>query len=169
MMNPKTQSCMKIFVWMLATTSLCEAFTTPSTTTTRIHSSPIIRLQAHHHNDNNNNNNNNSNNSVSHIDSNHMELKETMKKSVASLSLASLIFMSSSTVLHVPTAQAYAYNEFDSDIDTVDITVQALKDAAGDAAASFKVFESINEIITEGKGVGGSLSASEYKYYYYYV
>uniref|UniRef100_A0A7S3V7P7 Uncharacterized protein n=1 Tax=Chaetoceros debilis TaxID=122233 RepID=A0A7S3V7P7_9STRA len=74
--------------------------------------------------------------------------------SIASLSLATMISLSTMTT----TLPAQAYEDYD-DVDTVETTIQALKDASGSVDASFKVFESINEIITEGKGVGGSLSA----------
>lgn len=77
--------------------------------------------------------------------------------SMASLSLATLVSLSAMTTTPL-TVQAY--DDYD-DVDTVETTIQALKDATGSVDASFKVFESINEIITEGKGVGGSLSASE--------
>ena len=42
--------------------------------------------------------------------------------------------------------------------DTVKLVLQDLKDSTGDASKSFKVFETVNDIITEGKGVGGSLN-----------
>jgi len=74
--------------------------------------------------------------------------------SIASLSLATMISLSAMTTA----LPVQAYDDYD-DVDTVETTIQALKDATGSVDASFKVFESINEIITEGKGVGGSLSA----------
>ena len=85
---------------------------------------------------------------------------DNMKKGIASLMVASTICLST---LNINSAAANAYDDYTStesnDVDTVLNVVQSLKDASGDAAASFKVFESINEIITEGKGVGGMISS----------
>ena len=83
-----------------------------------------------------------------------------MKKGIASLMVASTIFLSTLNINAAPASayEDYTYSET-NDVDTVLNVVQSLKDASGDAAASFKVFESISEIITEGKGVGGMISS----------
>jgi hypothetical protein len=44
--------------------------------------------------------------------------------------------------------------------------VNSLKDAAGDSETTFKVYEGIAAIITEGKGVGGSINYSKYSVSY---
>lgn len=83
----------------------------------------------------------------------------TTKNGVASAAtLASLIAIS--TLTYYPSISQAAVDSVYSDdsTDTVNNVVRQLKESTGDIDASFKVFESINEIITEGKGVGGSLS-----------
>mmetsp|Transcript_12197 Transcript_12197/g.17767 ORF Transcript_12197/g.17767 Transcript_12197/m.17767 type:complete len:267 (+) Transcript_12197:51-851(+) len=82
---------------------------------------------------------------------------EALKKGVASMTFAAMLSLST---LNPQLAQAYddVYDSYDSDADTVATVVKSLKETPGDAAASFKVFESINDIITEGKGVGGNIN-----------
>jgi hypothetical protein len=68
------------------------------------------------------------------------------------------------SVLNANAPAALSYDDYNdsfnpNDVDAVATVVQSLKDASGDATASFKVFESINEIITEGKGVGGMINS----------
>lgn len=62
-----------------------------------------------------------------------------------------------------PTMPAYAYEEKDYASETVTIAVQAMKDANGDSDLTLKAFENVAQIITEGKGVGGSLNYSGVK------
>lgn len=82
---------------------------------------------------------------------------EGFRNGIAGILTASAIAVST---IGFNTDRAFAYDDFsDNDVDTVTNVVQSLKDAQGDAAASFKVFESINDIITEGKGVGGMISS----------
>lgn len=82
---------------------------------------------------------------------------EAFRNGIAGILTASAIAVST---IGFNTDRAFAYDDFsDNDVDTVSNVVQSLKDAQGDAAASFKVFESINDIITEGKGVGGMISS----------
>jgi hypothetical protein len=80
------------------------------------------------------------------------------KNGVASATLASLIAIS--TLTYNPSISQASVDSVYSDdsTDTVNNVVRQLKESTGDIDASFKAFESINEIITEGKGVGGSLS-----------
>mmetsp|Transcript_53917 Transcript_53917/g.156644 ORF Transcript_53917/g.156644 Transcript_53917/m.156644 type:complete len:255 (+) Transcript_53917:63-827(+) len=52
--------------------------------------------------------------------------------------------------------QAYVPSDYASE--TVQETLQALKDASGNVDATFKVYENIAGIITEGKGVGGMVN-----------
>ena len=53
---------------------------------------------------------------------------------------------------------AHAYNPSDYASETVQGAIESLKAASGNVDATFKVYESINEIITEGKGVGGDIN-----------
>ena len=59
-------------------------------------------------------------------------------------------------------ATANAYEETDYASETVTNVVSALKQNAGDVDATFGTLEEVAKIITEGKGVGGSLSYGEY-------
>lgn len=81
---------------------------------------------------------------------------ESFRNGIAGILTASAIVVST---IGFNTDTAFAYDDSDNDVDTVSNVVQSLKYAQGDAAASFKVFESINDIITEGKGVGGMISS----------
>ena len=51
-----------------------------------------------------------------------------------------------------------AYEESDYASETVTNVVTSLKSNAGDVDGTFTTLEEIAKIITEGKGVGGSLS-----------
>jgi hypothetical protein len=51
---------------------------------------------------------------------------------------------------------AYEYTDYASE--TVLAAVQSLKDAAGNSEQTFKSYENIADIITEGKGVGGTIN-----------
>lgn len=51
-----------------------------------------------------------------------------------------------------------AYDPTDYASETVQSTIQALKDTAGNSEETYKVYEELNSIITEGKGVGGSIN-----------
>ena len=104
-------------------------------------------------------------------------LPSLVQKGLSTLALATAITISSSTAI-LPTAYAesdYAtetsttattsVSSFSSNVspeDTVEVVIQNLKDATGDSSKTIKVFENISEIITEGAGVGGSLSYSKY-------
>jgi hypothetical protein len=80
------------------------------------------------------------------------------KNGIASATLASIIALS--TFTYNPGISQAALDSVYSDdsTDTVNNVVRQLKESTGDIDASFKAFENINDIITEGKGVGGSLS-----------
>jgi hypothetical protein len=56
----------------------------------------------------------------------------------------------------VPSVNAYEENDYASE--TVTNVVSSLKSNAGDAEKTFGTLEEVAKIITEGKGVGGSLS-----------
>jgi hypothetical protein len=53
---------------------------------------------------------------------------------------------------------AVAYEASDYASETVKDAIEQLKSSLGNSEATFKAFENINEIITEGKGVGGSIN-----------
>jgi hypothetical protein len=55
-------------------------------------------------------------------------------------------------------APVNAYEESDYASETVTNVVSALKSKAGDVDGTFATLEEVAKIITEGKGVGGSLS-----------
>ena len=88
-----------------------------------------------------------------------------VQKGISTLALTAAITLSSTTTVLPPTP-AHAESLDYAAEDTIDIVLRNLKDATGDTAKSFKVFESINDIITEGTGVGGSLSYSTFYYDY---
>lgn len=66
-------------------------------------------------------------------------------------------FLLGSALMFSP-AKTLGYESSDYASETVTSAVQNLRSAAGDVERSFGVFEDIAAIITEGKGVGGSLS-----------
>jgi hypothetical protein len=63
-------------------------------------------------------------------------------------------------VLASPLA-APAYEASDYASETVTQAVKSLNDAQGNADSTFSAYENIAAIITEGKGVGGSINYSE--------
>jgi len=75
---------------------------------------------------------------------------------MTTLALLSAISLSSLTLPN----NANAYESTDYASDTVTTAVQLLKDSKGNNAGTMKAFENIADIITEGKGIGGSQSYS---------
>eukprot|EP00977_Amphora_coffeiformis_P015864 scaffold4761_cov205-Amphora_coffeaeformis.AAC.4 len=65
-----------------------------------------------------------------------------------------LLFTSPSS----PHTTALAYDPSDYASETVQSTIKALEDSAGNSVETYKVFEEMNSIITEGKGVGGAIN-----------
>ena len=59
-------------------------------------------------------------------------------------------------------APVNAYEESDYASETVTNVVASLKSNAGDVDGTFATLEEVAKIITEGKGVGGSLSYGQY-------
>ena len=84
--------------------------------------------------------------------------KPQSKLTAASLALA--IALSSTSPLAINPSISHAYDPNDYASETVTAAVQGLKNSKGDTKATFSTFESIAEIITEGKGVGGSINYS---------
>jgi len=60
--------------------------------------------------------------------------------------------------LTFPHNAALAYDPSDYASETVQSTIKALEDSAGNSVETYKVFEEMNSIITEGKGVGGAIN-----------
>jgi hypothetical protein len=80
----------------------------------------------------------------------------------ASLSLAIALTVATATTAITATPQAaYAYIPSDYASETVQTVIQDLKKASGNGDETFKVYESIAGIITEGKGVGGMVNFSK--------
>lgn len=73
--------------------------------------------------------------------------------------LVSTILASTVMISTLQPVQAYVPTDYASE--TVQQTLQALKDASGNTEATFKVYENIAGIITEGKGVGGMVNYSK--------
>jgi hypothetical protein len=74
---------------------------------------------------------------------------------VATVVLSSLLLMGDASQ---PANAAADASLLDANSPAVEAAVSALRQSRGNAADTFKAFESINEIITEGKGVGGSIN-----------
>jgi hypothetical protein len=55
-------------------------------------------------------------------------------------------------------ASSPAYEDTDYASETVQSAVQSLKDASGNSEQTFKSYENVADIITEGKGVGGTIN-----------
>ena len=64
----------------------------------------------------------------------------------------------------IATPPAGAYESSDYASETVTAVVDSLKNAGSSSSETFKAFEDIAAIITEGKGVGGSINYSELFY-----
>ena len=81
----------------------------------------------------------------------------------ASLSLAIALTVATSTTAIITTTPqaAYAYIPSDYASETVTTVIQDLKKASGNGDETFKVYENIAGIITEGKGVGGMVNFSK--------
>lgn len=78
-------------------------------------------------------------------------IRSSGQKFTAALLCGSMILGSNSL-------SAVAYDSSDYASETVKDAIQQLQSSSGNAEETFKAFENINEIITEGKGVGGSIN-----------
>ena len=99
----------------------------------------------------------------SHENEQHTSFQNNINKPQSKLTAATLalaIAMSSASPLTINPSVSNAYDPNDYASETVTAAVQSLKDSTGDTKATFSTFESIAEIITEGKGVGGSINYS---------
>jgi hypothetical protein len=87
--------------------------------------------------------------------------QQTTQKTTTTLAVSLAIAMATaSTVLPVLPANAYIDSDYASE--TVQTAIKDLKSASGNAGETFKVYESIAAIITEGRGVGGQINYSKY-------
>ena len=75
--------------------------------------------------------------------------------------LAASLALTIATTALQPISAANAYVPSDYASDTVQTVIGELKQAAGNEQATFKAYENIAGIITEGKGVGGMVNYSE--------
>jgi len=95
--------------------------------------------------------------------------KNVQRKPHNSIKSASLAIAIASTQLlfsplSSPSSAAFAYNYDESDkyaSETVTNVVTKLQSSAGDVDATFNTLEEVAKIITEGKGVGGTLTYGE--------
>jgi hypothetical protein len=76
---------------------------------------------------------------------------------LATVMLSSLLLLGEATQPANAAADASS-SLLDTNSPAVEAAISALQQSRGNAADTFKAFESINEIITEGKGVGGSIN-----------
>ena len=86
------------------------------------------------------------------------------KQTTLAVSLA--LAMAASTLTPVQPANAYIPSDYATE--TVQTAIQDLKAARGNSDDTFKIYESIAGIITEGKGVGGQINYSKYTVIYIY-
>jgi hypothetical protein len=90
-----------------------------------------------------------------------LNAQKKASNTLASTILATSVLIGAASWAPAP-VQAYVPSDYASD--TVQEAVQALKAASGDSDATFKAYENIAGIITEGKGVGGMVNYSEYRF-----
>lgn len=79
-------------------------------------------------------------------------------KPVVSTTLALSLLLSPLIVTTTAPTTAVAYDPSDYASETVTAAVKALKDASGNPTDTLNAYQNIAEIITEGKGVGGSVN-----------
>ena len=80
-----------------------------------------------------------------------------VKQTTLAVSLA--IALAAGTATTALPANAYIPSDYASD--TVQTAIQDLKSSSGKNEETFKVYESIAAIITEGKGIGGQINYSK--------
>lgn len=88
-----------------------------------------------------------------------VEQSERARRQTTTTTLAvsfAIAMATASTTLPVEQANAYVPADYASD--TVQTSIKELQAAKGNSAETFKVYESIAAIITEGKGVGGQIN-----------
>lgn len=88
------------------------------------------------------------------------ELSAKSPKHSVEHALASTLLAASLAVATPLAAQAYAPSDYASD--TVQDVVATLKQNRGNLEGTFQAYESVAEIITTGKGVGGMVNYSKF-------
>lgn len=86
---------------------------------------------------------------------------DILRPIVSAITTASLALALTATPIITATSQpqaAYAYEQSDYASETVTNVVSQLKSTAGDVDGTFNTLEEVAKIITEGKGVGGTLT-----------
>ena len=129
----------RIITFLIFASACCEAFVSPSQSqaaTFRTTSSIISRLKAHNQKQ--------------------QQTQQRIESKVASSIVAASILLSSVSPLPV---QAYSDSDYASE--TVQEVISTLKNNAGNVDGTFKAYETVAEIITEGKGVGGMVNYSK--------
>ena len=85
--------------------------------------------------------------------------QNTIETSIATTFVAASLFLASSSFNPLP-VQAYSDSDYASE--TVQEVISTLKNNAGNVDGTFKAYETVAEIITEGKGVGGMVNYSKF-------
>jgi len=91
------------------------------------------------------------------IDSNNNNVNNILCAPLSTMTAASLLALAITTASLSP-QPAFAYEESDYASETVTNVVAKLKTTAGNADGTFNTLEDVAKIITEGKGVGGTLN-----------
>ena len=87
---------------------------------------------------------------------NNRDILRPIKSTITTASLA--LALSTIPIISTTTQPAFAYEESDYASETVTNVVSQLKSTSGDVDETFKTLEDVAKIITEGKGVGGTLT-----------
>jgi len=87
---------------------------------------------------------------------NNKDILRPIKSSITTASLA--LVLSTIPISTTTTQPAFAYEESDYASETVTNVVSQLKSTSGNVDETFKTLEDVAKIITEGKGVGGTLT-----------
>lgn len=84
------------------------------------------------------------------------ELRAHKNKALNNVVASTVVVTSMAVAPLVPTALAYEDSDYASE--TVTAVVSSLRDAGSNPSEVFKAYENIAAIITEGRGVGGSIN-----------
>ena len=90
------------------------------------------------------------------------ELQAKSKQSIENALASSLLAASVAvTVASSPVLPAQAYSSSDYASETVKGVIAKMKESRGNLEGTFQTYETVAEIITEGKGVGGMVNYSK--------
>lgn len=95
-----------------------------------------------------------------HVEDDHHKTDTTW---LSSMVVAGAIFVASTTATITPMDVANAYVPSDYATETVQATIRDLNAASGNVEETFKVYENVAGIITEGKGVGGMVNYRKFR------